>query len=253
MYHTSYGSVQERAGYEDPPLPTEYDFRRRSGDHPPKKPISYYEWSLMQQHRMVKEEYENRNHPSAKNLPESVRQKILDTNEAVLRALRDSEIPGGWNSYHECLRAQKGTSVGWKFKFKTMCEGWQSQITIAQANLEGALLEASPYQEVSERGSTSGGSMAEVTAAAKDQGVTAIEQGRLVMSDPECDWWCQAKNTNPWLNTLLIWGIIGGVGLIGARVLLPPLFGTYLASRRPPAAPPAVPPVAPPAGTAARW
>ena len=125
-----------------------------------------------------------------------------------------------------------------------MCEGWQSQITVAQANLEQALLEASPYQEVSERGSTSGGSMAEVTASAADQGVTAIEQGRLVFSDPDCDWWCQAKNETPWLNTLLIWGIIGGVGLIGARVLLPPLFATYLDSREP---------AAPPAGTAARW
>ena len=83
MYTTTYSGVQERAGYETPPTAEEYNFSRGSGDHPPKQPISYYEWSLMQQYRMVTEEYENRSHPSAANLPESVRQKILDANDRV--------------------------------------------------------------------------------------------------------------------------------------------------------------------------
>ena len=247
-YHRQYGSLM--AGYYgaerelstsaemmqetpywllNPPGPDDYG--RWTGHHPPKKPISYVEWEVMATFGEIKAQYSDPTTPMAAPLPEQVRLNIVQTNENVRSALRDDKIVWGPWGYKSCLEwGRADVRATAKLNFNNQCVNWDDKLKHAIRVREEALLEAKPYQQaaVPPGETTPAEAMAEVGQAEVDLLSTIDEQAALVLSDPECNWWCQARAENPWLKTWLIYGAVAAGGLIGARVLLPPLYKTWL-------------------------
>ena len=219
---TSYGAIGDGIAWDVAPTVDEYNRNRIDGDHPPGLPINHFEWSIMQTYRVTNEEYGTPGQGPAANVPEAIRLKIITKNEEVVAALRNSKVVKGWlPGYRECLRMKTATSTYGKWKYPRTCGSWIFGIQNAQHYLTKALEEAAPYQVVEARGSTAAEAQAEVVSAQRDDIIHSEEIARDAISDPDCDWWCQATSANPWLKWLLT-----------ARILLPPLFGTWLADRR---------------------
>jgi hypothetical protein len=221
----------------DPPAPEDYDTSSfmgsstRWGDHPPKKPISYVEWEVMATVAEIDAQYSDPTAPIAASLPEHVRLNILQTNENVRVALQDDKIVWGPWGYASCLlwsRSDAGAIQ--RIDFNNQCVPWDDALKHAIRVRNEAVSEAKPYQQavVPPGETTPAAAMTEVGGAEVDLLDTLEEQAALTVSDPECDWWCQAKAENPWLKSWLLYGAVAAGGLIGARVLLPPLYKTWL-------------------------
>jgi hypothetical protein len=221
---TSYGDAFQQDG---PPPSAQFE-NRKTGDHPPSKPISNREKQIMEHYATVKAEYQAKTY-----LPPEVRSSILRANDAVVEALRDSSQLRGVRTYHRCLLYSRGDATwGMRLDYRIGgCSKWDDGIKSAERTLAAEMDNASAYEraagDVSERGATPGETLAEVSTSIADQSTTAQEVADDVTTPGGKDgtWW---DETPDWVKMLAY----GTGALVVARVLLPPLFGTYLASRQ---------------------
>ena len=138
--------------YKNEPPPS--DWGRVRGHHPPRDPISNFEWQTMQQYKRVKHEVYNRT-----NLPKALVDAVKKANEDVVRALRDSSqvdalaawsnvAPGGalraatWKAtgYRACLAASRADANFFdQQQFSERCEKWIAQVRRAKEILSAHL------------------------------------------------------------------------------------------------------------------
>ena len=221
---TSYGDWAQEAG----PEPSAGFENRKSGDHPPELPISNREKQIMDHYARVKAEYQAKTY-----LPPEVRSSILRANDAVVEALRDSSQLRGVRTYHRCLLYSRADATwGMRFDYRIgKCGQWDERIKAAERTLAAEMENAGAYEreagDVSERGATPGEALADISHSIADQSSTAqgIAADVTTPGGTEGSWW---DETPQWVKMLAY----GAGGLVVARVLLPPLFATYLAARR---------------------
>ena len=190
---------------------------RKRGDHPPEPPISNREKQTMDQYARVRAKYE-----SAPHVPVAIRESILRANENVVAALRDSSQLLGARTYHRCLRYSRG-DASWSMRADYRlgrCGRWDDTLRRADETLAVELRKAEPYDAEAAR-------LAAVSESLKDQSETAMEAAEDVTTPggTKGSWW---DNTPKWVKTLAY----ASGGLLVARVMVPPLFDTYLTARR---------------------
>lgn len=245
MQHTQFGSLVDyysqasprygdvHQGHKTSPEPASGFSNRQLGDHPPEIPISQREKQIMDQYKRVGDTYMPKTY-----LPANVRSDILQANEAVVAALHDNSQLWGVRDYRRCLLYSRGDAT-WGMRndyWIGQCSKWDAKILAKERILAAATEAAAPYEreagDVSERGQTDGESLGEISHSIADQSQTAIEIA-LDVNDPfggtQGTWW---DNTPEWVKKLLIYGGIGLGGLVVLRVIGPPIFGTWLASRQ---------------------
>jgi hypothetical protein len=175
-------------------------------------------------------------------IPDELRTEILAANEAVVETLRSGT--GGflgsltpWATYHRCLLYSRG-DAGARLRTSYVasgCSEWDDRLAAALTRRANALALADSHEraagQVSPRGGTPSGGLAEGDRSLADQSNTAREEseGALIPGGPEGNWW---DDVPEWVKKLLIYGGVGAVGLVTLRVLAPALFGTYLEHRR---------------------
>lgn len=217
-----YGQEAETPSVEayylmNPPSADEY-VERWFGHHPPKAPISYFEWSIVKRSEMIAADYAPGG-PAAVGVPEDLRLRVLAANAAVLTALRDSKIPRFAYSYQRCLNmARADAGAVEKAALNFYCGSYLDQISARQAVLDAELTAAGSFN-------SEGTKLAEVVQSSNNEIETAKEGSDLTRSDPNCDWLCQV-NRNPRFRRLLWWS---GAILLTAVTL--PLVTTLLVAR----------------------
>ncbi len=229
MYHRQFGAL---AGYgqdtdiplvtgywlADPPTAAEGGYANRlTGDHPPKKPISYLEWSIIKRSGAVAADYAPGGSAAA-NVPENIRLEVLAANQGVVDALRDSKIPRFLASYQTCLKMGRAdASATDKASFNFYCKSWKDQIDYRLRTLDEALRRAAPFN-------AEAADFAEVVVAEADQFQTIEEASSQVLSDPDCNWWCQVQRDPKW-RRVFWWS----AGLLVAGLTLPFIGSVVLA------------------------
>jgi len=227
MYHRQFGTL---AGYgadsdpiaiegywlANPPGPEGYA-PRGIGHHPPEKPISWLEWSIMKRSGMVVNDF-SPGGSAAANVPENIRLEVLAANQGVVDALRDSKIPRFLASYQTCLKKGKmDASTVHKRSFNFYCKSWKDQIDFRLRLLQDALAQAGQFNQEA-------ASLVEVVAAEADQFQTMEDVSSLVASDPNCDWFCQVQRDPKW-RKIFFWS----AGLLVAGLTLPFIGSVILA------------------------
>lgn len=209
--------------------------RRYRGDHPPELPISALEKHIMQEYQRIKTRWYGND-----DIPAAMLTTLSNANEAVVAALRDDSQIGGFLgmpvfTYRYCLdngRAEADWIDQWDYKAK--CQDWEAALTHAQMVRDEALQRVSEWYAA--QGETEKARQArddaEVSRAGGEWTATPGEQGDVVfegglLRKPDKGW-------PPWLK----WAIGGTAVLVTARVLLPPLYGTWLARPERATAPP---------------
>lgn len=151
--------------------------------------------------------------------PTHVVAEITRTNDFVAAALYDDKIPRLWTSSRDCLkfgRADAGANA--RSKYKMYCLPWQDQLDAATRQREVALTAAGNFSVQATKD-------AETTGALVDQTRTPEEQADVTLGP-------LLPKPNTGLPEWAKLALGAGAALVVARVLLPPLFGTYLASRQ---------------------
>ena len=224
-----YGLVSYGDAFQSDGSPAAPGFaNRKSGDHPPELPISNREKQVMDQYARVKAEYQAKTY-----LPAEVRSGILRANDAVVEALRDSSQLRGVRTYHRCLRYSRA-DASWTMRADYRiggCGKWDEGLRYRERILAAEISNAAAYErdagDVTAGGTTPGEALAEVSESIADQSTTAMEAAvdATTPGGTQGSWW---DETPQWVKMLAY----GAGGLVVARTLLPPLFATYLASRR---------------------
>jgi|TARA_R110000824_G_scaffold15745_17_gene66098 hypothetical protein len=151
------------------------------------------------------------------NAPVALRDEITRTNDAVLAALYNDEVPRLWVNSKECLtwgRADQGWNN--RAKYKMYCLPWQDNLTAATDQRTSALTTLVPFV-------AQAAADAETSESLKEQTKTAEEQATDVLGE--------GPKPNAGLPTWTKYAIGAGVTLVAARVLLPSLFAVYLRER----------------------
>ena len=153
--------------------------------------------------------------------PTHVVAEITRTNDFVAAALYDDKIPRLWTSSRDCLKfGRADAGLNDRSKYKMYCLPWQDQLDAATRQREVALAAAANFSVQATKD-------AETTGALVDQTRTAGEQADVVLGPLG-----RLPKPNTGLPEWAKLALGAGAALVVARVLLPPLFGTYLASRQ---------------------
>lgn len=153
--------------------------------------------------------------------PASLIDAVAVANEGVRAAL----YADGLVEARTCLQWGRADQ-GWfnRGRYAATCTTWEDNLNDALRKREQALTAVADYSPQAVADAETSRALAEQSTTASEQ-VTAVFEPLLPEIKPE-------TGIPTWMKVAGIAVLIGGTGLIAARVLLPPLFAVYLQERR---------------------